>query len=98
MASISRLVARISRLVAQTSRLVVRRSIGEGLCMRLRRLLVQSVEGVRGFRDGAERRGGGNSMVSAVAMPAARSRVSRSRVLSTLLRGIYFLYHLVFLH
>ena len=36
--------------------------------------------------------------VSAVAMSAARSRVSRSRVLSTLLRGVYLLYHLVFLH
>ena len=61
---------------------------------------------VSGLRDGAERRGGGNTMVmvrgssgqwlaaigmsershkvSAVAMSAARSRVSRSRVLSTL--------------
>ena len=73
-----------------------------------------------GLRDGAGRRGGGNTMmmvggssgqwlaaigvlershkVSAVAMSAARSRVSRSRVLSTPLRGVYLLYHLVFLH
>ena len=36
--------------------------------------------------------------VSAVAMSAARSRVSRSRVLSTLFESVYLLYHLVSLH